>query len=338
MKKRLLLVMMVVLVSVGGPVTVLFAQGADESASANIEVKLAHVYEPSHPWNVGAMKAAEVAKNLSNGRININIYPSSQLGTEPELLEQMLMGSLDACIVGAGQIGTLYSPFNALEMPYTFRNNQHVFQFAQSDLGKSLFEGFRKKFGGRIVGASSFGIRQMTSNKPIYTPDDLKGFKLRVPEQTVTMAYGKAMGANPTPLAFSETYMALQQGTVDGFENTLSTIYANKIYEVQDYVVLTGHVTNATFFVMNDAIFNALDKEDQDILLQAFAEASKLVVEILDKEDNMVKGELEEAGVHVITPDVEAFRKVTASMPQDFSYWWADEFGADFHTKIQNLK
>ena len=329
MKKKVLLLALVAVMSIGMVASV-FAQGSQEVAEKTLEIKLGHVYDPSHPWNAGAVKASELAKELSNGRININVYPAGQLGTEPELLEQVLLGSLDASIAGAGQVGTLYSPFNVLEMPYTFRNNAHVLQFTKSDLGK--------KFGGRIVGASTYGIRQMTSSKLVRTPADLAGFKLRVPEQTVTMAYAKAMGANPTPIAFSEVYMALQQGVVDGQENPLSVINAQKFYEVQKYVILTSHVTNATFFVMNDALFSSLSAADQEILTKAFAAASQLIVDILDSGDNDLKKKFTDAGVEVITPDIEAFRKATASMPKDFSYWWADEFGADFHTKIQNLK
>ncbi|PKL29273.1 MAG: ABC transporter substrate-binding protein [Spirochaetae bacterium HGW-Spirochaetae-2] len=337
MKKKVLLLALIAVMSIGMVASV-FAQGSQEVAGKTLEIKLGHVYDPSHPWHAGAVKASEVAKELSNGRININVFPAGQLGTEPELLEQVLLGSLDASIAGAGQVGTLYSPFNVLEMPYTFRNNAHVLAFTKSDLGQSLFEGFRKKFGGRIVGASTYGIRQMTSSKLVRTPADLAGFKLRVPEQTVTMAYAKAMGANPTPIAFSEVYMALQQGVVDGQENPMSVINAQKFYEVQKYVILTSHVTNATFFVMNDAIYSALSAADKDILAKAFEEAAQHIVNILDSEDNNLKTKFAAAGVEVITPDIEAFRKATASMPKDFSHWWAAEYGADFHTKIQNLK
>ena len=336
-KVTLLLVVVMVL----GMTTSLFAQGGGETAGATakpVEIKLGYIYDPSHPWHAGSVKAAEVAKELSNGRITINLYPAGQLGTEPELLEQVLIGSVDASIAGAGQIGTLYSAFNVLEMPYTFRSNDHVYEFTQSELGKSLFEGFRKKFGGRIVGASAYGVRQLTGNKAIRTPADLDGFKLRVPEQTVTMAYARAMGANPTPIAFSETYMALQQNVVDGQENPMSTINAQKFYEVQPFLNLTSHVTNATFFVMNDAIFSSLSKADQDIILKAFDAGAKLIVEILNSEDKALQEKFAKAGVTIINPDIEAFKKATASMPKEFSHWWADEYGEDFHSKIQNMK
>ena len=338
MNRKLISLVLVIAMLVGS-VSMAFAQGQQEAAGAKtIELRLGHIYDPSHPWNKGAELAVKRAAELSTGRIKITNYPAGQLGTELELQEQMLLGSIDIVVSGAGQVGSIYSPVNVLEMPYTFKDNQHVLAFAESDLGKALFEGYRKKFGGRIIGPSSYGIRQMATDRPVRTPADLAGFKLRVPEQTVTMAYGRAMGANPTPIAFSEAYMALQQGVVNGLENPLSAIYAQKFHEVTSHIILTSHVTNACFFVMNDKKFLSLSAEDQAIILQAFKEGSKLIVDVLDQEDRDLVAEFQKAGKTVITPDLDAFRRATANMPRDFAHWWADEFGADFHSKIQNLK
>lgn len=333
MKKTIVMLMLTVMIAGMGFV---FAEGQAEADGA-VELTLAHIYDPSHAWHKGALKAAEVAEELSGGRIDITIYPAGQQGTEPEILEQAILGSLDIVAAGAGQLGSLYTPINVLEMPYTFRDNQHVLALADSDVGKELFEGFREAQGARVVGTSAYGIRQMTSNKPVYTPEDLDGFKLRVPEQTVCVAYGKAMGANPTPIAYAEAYMALQQGVADGLENPMSAIESMKFYEVQDYIILTHHVTNACFFVMNDAKFNKLSKEDQGIINQAFTEASKLIVDILDEDDRSLVSFFEAEGLEIIEPDIDAFMAATASMPQDFAYWWEDEFGSDLHERIQNV-
>ncbi len=327
--------MAVLLLSAG----LVFSAGQqDRAADDTIRLRLAHIYDPSHAWHHGALKAAEVASELSNGRIQIMVYPAGQQGTEPEILEQAILGSLDIAAAGAGQVGTIYSPINVLEMPYTFRDNQHVLAFGQSELGKEMFEGFRQAHGARIVGPSSYGIRQMSSNKPVYSPADLSGFRLRVPEQTVTVAYGRAMGANPTPIAYAEAYMALQQGVADGLENPLSAISSMKFYEVQDYIVLTSHVTNACFYVMNDAKFQSLSAGDQQIIMDAFWEGSKLIVELLDKDDRELISYFEQQGLTIIEPDIDAFMAATASMPQDFSHWWVNEFGADLHSRIQAIE
>lgn len=312
-------------------------QSDDEKGSDTLILRLGHVYDPSHAWHQGAIRAAEIVSDKTDGRIKIEIYPSSQLGTESEILEQTLFGSIDIGAAGAGQLGTLFKPINVLEMPYTFRDNQHVLAFAKSSIASTLWEDFRKEFNGRIIGVSSYGIRQLTSNKPIMSPADLDSFKLRVPEQTITMAYGKVMGANPTPIAFAEAYMALQQGVVDGLENPMSAIQAMKFYEVQKYLNLTKHVTNSCFFVMNDDKYESLSVADREVLLDAFEEASQYIVELLDKDDRELIAFFEDQGLTIVQPDIQSFMEATASMPEDFSDWWSD-YGPDLHSRIQNIQ
>lgn len=323
--------------SLGGT---LFANGQQEGAAAeeNVVLKLGHVYDPSHAWHKGALRAAEIIADETAGRITLEVYPSSQLGTEPELLEQTLFGSIDIAEAGAGQLGTLFKPINVLEMPYTFRDNAHVLAFGKSDIAATMWEDFRKEFGGKVIGVSSWGVRQLTSNEPVNTPEDLAGFKLRVPEQTICVAYGEAMGANPTPIAYAEAYMALQQGVVDGLENPMSSIKAMKFYEVQKYINLTKHVTNCCFFVMNDAKYNSFSAEDQKIIMDAFEDASAYIVELLNKDDQDLVSFFEAQGLTVNQPDIDAFVKATASMPLEFSDWWAEEYGVDLHSRIQAIK
>jgi len=336
--KKLISLVLIIAMLVGA-LSFAFAEGQKEAkGDQTINLRLGHPYDPSHPWQKGSELAAQRAKELSNGRINITVYPSSQLGTEAELQEQMLVGSIDIVVSGAGQIGTIYSPFNVLEMPYTFKNNQHVIALGKSSVGQELFEGYRKKFGGRIIGPSSYGIRQMATDRAVYSPKDLAGFKLRVPEQTVPLEYGKAMGANPTPTSLAEAYMALQQGVVNGLENPLSAIWAQKYQEVTSHIILTSHVTNVCAYVMNDKKFLSLSKADQDIILQAFDDASKLIVEILDREDKELVAQFKAAGLTVIEPDVDAFRAATAYMPEKFAYWWEKDFGSDLHARIRDLQ
>jgi tripartite ATP-independent transporter DctP family solute receptor len=338
LKRKLMILLLsgALLLSAG---STLFAGGQQDAAgdADNVVLKLGHIYDPSHAWHKGAVRAAEIVAEKTEGRITIEVYPSSQLGTEPEILEQTLFGSIDICEAGAGQLGTLFKPINVLEMPYTFRDNAHVLSFAKSDIAAIMWEDFRNEFGGKIIGVSSWGIRQLTSNEPVNTPEDLAGFKLRVPEQTITVAYGKAMGANPTPIAYAEAYMALQQGVVDGLENPMSSIQAMKFYEVQKYINLTKHVTNCCFFVMNDSKYDSMNAEDQAVVMSAFEEASKYIVELLNKDDKDLIAFFEGQGVTVNQPDIDAFVKATASMPLEFSDWWS-AYGDDLHSRIQSIK
>ena len=304
--------------------------------SPKIIFKLAHVYNPGHAWDEGAKSAAQKVKEKTNGQIEIQVFPSSQLGTEEQITEGVIFGSIDIAVSGAGQIGNLFRPILICEMPYTFKDNNHVIRFGKSEVAKRMFVDLEKEFLVKVLAPSSWGIRQLTSNKPITTPADLKGFKLRVPEQMITVAYGKAMGAEPTPIAYAEAYMALQQNVVDGLENPLSAIKNMRFYEVQKYVNLTSHVTNCCFYLMNGAKFNALSAGQKKLMLDAFDDASKLIVETLNKEDTELLSFFESKGVKIHKPDLEAFKKATADMPAKFRKWWV-RYGEDLHQKIQGM-
>ncbi|GAK59918.1 putative C4-dicarboxylate ABC transporter substrate binding protein [Candidatus Vecturithrix granuli] len=311
--------------------------GIASFAGAKTTFRLAHVYNPDHAWDRGAHLAAKIVAEKTNGEIEIEVFPSSQLGTEEQITEAVIFGSIDMCVSGAGQIGNLFKPIYVLEMPYTFKDNNHVLRFAKSDVAQKMFEDLGKEFQIKVIGTSSYGIRQVLSvNKPIYTPEDLKGFKLRVPEQQITVEYGKAMGADPTPIAYAEAYMALQQGVVDGLENPLSALQNMKFYEVAKYINMTSHVTNCCFYLMNGDKFNSLTKEHQEIILEAFDEASKLIVEILNKDDQELGAFFEKEGLTIIQSDVEAFKKATAAMPHKFRKWWI-RYGEDLHQRIQEM-
>ena len=306
-------------------------------ALAKTTFKLAHVYDPSHIWAVGAEHASKLVSERTGGEIEIEVFPAGQLGTEEQITEAVIFGSIDIAITGSGQIGNLFKPINVVEMPYTFRNNDHVLLFAKSDIGQQMFEDLKSEFGIKVLSAMAYGTRQMTSNKPINTPEDLAGFKLRVAEQNVSLAYAKAMGADPTPIAFQEVYMALQQGVVDGQENPLPTIKAMKFYEVQKYINLTSHVINCGLFSMNAAQFDGLPQEQQDIMVEAFQETAQFIVDNLNQQEKELGAFFEEQGCEIVHSDVEAFKKATASMPQDFRKWWI-RYGDDLHQRIQNLE
>lgn len=297
---------------------------------------LAHVYDPSHPWHKGAEIAAQMIEEKTGGNITIKIFPSSQLGSEEEITEAVIHGAIPIVISGAGQVGNLFKPIYVAEMPYIFQDIDHVIRFANSDIAKELFDDLKEQFGVKVIGASSFGVRHIVANKPIRTPDDLKGFKLRVPEQQVCIAYGQAMGANPTPISYGEAYMALQQGVADGLENPLTAIKAMKFYEVADYISLTGHVINTTFFLMNNAAFESLSKEEQAIFTESFNKAALSIANTLKEQDKELVSFFEKEGLTIVKPDVEAFKRATASMPAEFSDWWS-KYGKDLYQRIQNL-
>jgi tripartite ATP-independent transporter DctP family solute receptor len=322
-----------------------FANGGSDAqapaASAGITqpttLRLAHVYNPGHAWDEGAKLAAKLIKERTNGLITVEVFPASQLGTEEQITEAVIFGSVDFAVSGAGQIGNLFKPIYVAEMPYLFKDLDHVMRFASSDIAQQMFADLENEFGIKVIGTSAYGIRHLASvNKPIVTPADLAGFKMRVPQQQVTVAYGRAMGAEPTPIAFSEAYMALQQGVVDGLENPLSGISAMKFYEVAKYINLTAHVTNLCFFLMNGDLYGSLSPEQQVIFTDAFAEASVLIIDLLKADDASLGAFFESQGCTIVQSDVAAFRAKTKDMPNQFRSWWI-RYGEDLFTRIQNM-
>jgi TRAP-type transport system periplasmic protein len=317
-------------------ILLLFVVSLSLTVGAQTTLRLAHIYDPSHAWSRGAEMAAKLVEERTEGQIKIEVYPNGQLGTEEQITEAAIFGSIDIAISGAGQIGNLFKPINVLEMPYTFENNDHVLRFAKSDIGQQMFADLEQEFSLKVLAAMPYGTRQLTSNKPINTPEDLKGFKLRVAEQQVSLEYARAMGADPTPIAFQEVYMALQQGVVDGQENPLPTIHAQKFYEVQDYINLTSHVINCGTFVMNGDKFNSLSEEHQQVMLDAWSEVAEFITADINESEKKLGAFFEEEGCTLIEPDIDAFREATKDMPTDFAKWWI-RYGADLHSRIQNL-
>ena len=303
---------------------------------AETTFKLAHIYDPSHVWARGSELAAKLVDERTDGEVKIEVYPAGQLGTEEQVLEAVIFGSIDMGIVGCGQIGNLFKPINVLEMPYLFKSNNQVLKFSKSEIGQKMFADLEEEFSVKVLAAMPYGRRQITSNKPIYKPADLKGFKMRVAEQQVGIAYTKAMGADPTPIAFQEVYMALQQGVVDGEENPLPTIKAMKFYEVQKYINLTSHVINTGTFLVNSSKFNDLSKENQEIMLKSFSEAAEFITKDLNKEEEELGSFFEKQGCTLVKSDVEAFKEATKNMPNQFAKWWI-RYGEDLYSKIQNM-
>ena len=335
LKKVLLSALVLVVVLTGTA----WAGGRAETAAVDqpVTLRLAHVYAPDTVYDRGAHVAADVVRERTDGMINIEVFPASQLGSEEAITEAVIFGSIDIVLSGAGQIGNLFKPILVAEMPYTFSDLDHVARFARSDIGQQMFSDLESEFGIKVVGPTSFGVRHVLSvDKPIRTPDDLAGFTLRVPEQQVTIAYGNAMGANPTPIAYAEAYMALQQGVADGLENPLSAFEGMRFYEVADYVNLTSHVTNLLFFLMNGQAFETLSSDYQQIILDAFQEGSTYIIEGLKAEDAELLDYFRAEGLQIIEPDIEAFRTKTSGMPADFRHWWI-RYGEDLHRRIQEL-
>ena len=293
------------------------------AAIAQQKLKFAHVYETSEPYHTYAVWAGgEIAKRTSN-RYAMEVFPASSLGNETQINQGLTLATVDIIYTGQLFAGRAHGPISIGGAPFVFRDFDHWKQYTQSKLFEELVDGYLKGSGGnKVVAITYYGNRQTTSNKPLNRPEDMKGLKIRVPDAPAYLAFPKALGANPTPIAFAEVYLALQNGTVDAQENPLPTIEAKKFYEVQKNISLTGHIVDSLLTVVSGQLWKKLSDADKKIFNDVMHEAAeKTGREIIASETRLV-GEFKKKGINVITVDKNAFREAVlkATKPTEQGY------------------
>lgn len=317
--------------------TVLFFIGIllGPALAAEKVLRFPHTQTTDHPYQIGLLKVADVIKQKTNGRIEIKLFPGSQLGNDPDILEQMSMGSVDFGIMGGAWLGTWHAPFGIFDAGYVFENLEQMYKFADTAAAQEMFNALRAKRGIRILDTWYFGTRQLTTNKSVRTPDDLKGVKIRAVNNPLSIATVRALGANATPMAFPEVYMGLSQGIMDGQENPLPTIVGNKFYEVQKFLILTGHQIQATFVLMSEKTFQSLSPQDQAIVQDTVKSTRSFYNNLMLEQEMSYLKFVQDKGVKVVTPDLEPFRaKALKELPPQFDSQW----GKGLYEKIRQMK
>jgi tripartite ATP-independent transporter DctP family solute receptor len=282
-------------------------------ACAQTKLKWAHVYETSEPFHKWSVWAGEEIKKRTNGRYEVQVFPASTLGKEADINQGLQLGTVDIVLTGASFAARSYPPLAISYFPFIFRDAEHQFKYAKSDVFKELAAGYDKASGNHITAMSYYGARHVTSNKAIAKPEDMKGLKIRVPDAPAYLAFPKSLGANPTPIAFAEVYLALQNKTVDAQENPLPTIVAKKFYEVQTHINLTGHITEMLLAIVGGHVWSKLSDADKKVFEAVFREASaKSNAAIVKSEQELVNDFTTKYGKTVVKSDREAFKKIAA--------------------------
>lgn len=292
--------------------------------AAEITLRWGDVVPATHPSVQMIGRVAEAVKARTGGRVEIQAFPGGQLGGSRDMIEAVANGIQEMVTEGAANFGTWLPTISVVEAPYIWRDAAHLQAAMKGPIGRDYDEQLRKARGMRILGTTYYGTRHLTtSRKEVRTLADMAGFKLRVPENEVFKAMAEAWGARPTPINFNELYLALQQGVVDGQENPLPTIQSGKLFEVQKYLVLTGHIITPRLVVINEAVYQRLRAEDRAALEAALAEGIAWQDQEIAKAEASLARTFEKAGMTVITPDVAAFREaVLKSVPQRFEARW----------------
>ena len=285
------------------------AAAAAAPAQAQTKLKWAHVYETSEPYHKWSVWAGEEFKKRTNGKYEIQVFPASSLGKESEINQGLQLGTVDIILTGASFAATSFPRLAVSYYPFTFRDAEHVIKYSKSPVFKELTEGYRKATGNTVTALTYYGARHATSNKLFTTCEQMKGLKMRVPDAPAYTALPRACGANPTPIAFAEVYLALQNGTVDAQENPLPTIEAKKFFEVQKNIILTGHIADSLLTVVSPTLMGKLTPAEQKILADVTQEAAERATNDIRKREAELVDEFKKKGINVVNVDRGAFQQ-----------------------------
>jgi TRAP-type transport system periplasmic protein len=266
----------------------------------------------SHTWYAAFNHFKKILHQRTDGRIEVQVYPSEQLAKEIESIRLIQAGVIDMTVT-ASLLSNWIEIAAFCEMPFLLRNQADKEYLINGPLGAQIKQEILEKTGLRVVGLFERGQRQLTSNRPIKHPDELNGMILRVPSVPTFVTAWSAMGAKPTPMAFSEVFTSLQQGTIEGQENPLELILSSGFSEVQKYVNRTNHVMSWSYPVIGEAQFQKLPKDLQGIFLNAAIEMENYERELFLNNQNEVEKQLKDNGMQFIEVDNDAFSRKCAS-------------------------
>jgi tripartite ATP-independent transporter DctP family solute receptor len=300
-------------------------------AAAQTKLKWAHVYEVAEPYHTEALAAAEEIKKRTGGRYEIQVFPASQLGNENQINEGLGLGTIDMIYTGAAFAGSIHKPIAITNAPYTLRDFDHWKAYRDGKLFRDIAKGYEDKTRHKVIALTYYGQRHVTANKEIRKPEDMKGMKLRVPPAPLYLMFTKSVGANATPIAFAEVYLALQQGTVDGQENPLPTIMAKKFHEVQSHIMLTGHITESLLTIVGSHVWSKLSDADKKVFEEVLIQAAAKATDNIRGSEQQLADAFRKLGKTVVEVDRDAFRKVAIPLHNDPSAgagWTPAEYDA----------
>jgi tripartite ATP-independent transporter DctP family solute receptor len=287
-------------------------------AHAQQEIKLGHVGEPGSIFQISADEFAKRANTKLGGKAKVVVFGSSQLGGDKEMLQKVKLGTLDM-VVPSTVMSSEVDLFGVFEMPYLVKDRAHMGRIEKDVFWPKLAPEAEKK-GLKILAVWENGYRHITNSKrPIKSPADLKGIKLRVPEGKWRLKMFQAYGANPSPMKFSELFTALQTGVMDGQENPYTQIYSAKLQEVQKYLSLSGHVYTPAYVIVGARQWNALPPDVRKVLEDTAKETQAFVYETAAKDDTALLEKLKQAGMQVNDVDKEAFVAASKPIYEEFS-------------------
>jgi len=285
---------------------------------AAVEIKIGHVLTTDSAWHVNLEGFAKEVAEKTEGRVVFKIYPGSQLGNEKDLIEGLMLQTIDGGLIGGGSFQSIDPRFGVEALPYAWKDHQTAYKAMDGEIGKFLL-GILESKGIKGISWWENGFRHITNNKrPIVVPKDMEGLKIRVTPDKMRLDTFKALGASPIPINFGELYTALQQGVVDAQENPLGIIYANAFYEVQKYLSLSGHTWGSALLCFNSSAWKRIPDKDKPVV-EAIANKwrDRERQQIINEESDML-AKLKEKGMKVNEVDKEAFKAAVQPVWKDY--------------------
>jgi tripartite ATP-independent transporter DctP family solute receptor len=274
---------------------VAFAKGAEEEVVKPVVMKLGETHAADYPTTMGDQKFADLVKERTNGRIIIEVYPAKQLGEETAVIEQVQIGAIEFTRVSISPMAAFYKPFDALQMPYLYRNADHMWKVLNGPIGQRFLDSVASA---NFVGLCYYdgGQRSFYTKNPVKVPGDLKGMKIRVQESALMVGLVESFGAVAQPMPFGEVYSALQTGVIDGAENNFPSYDTTGHYEVAKYYVMDSHTRVPEILVASKIAFDRLSPEDQAIIKQAAKDSVEYQKKLWAEKVGVSRKKVEAAG------------------------------------------
>ena len=310
-------------------------ESSPEASEGKIyELKLGHVAEPDNPYALGATRFAELVKERTNGKVIVKIFPSSQLGNQQKLIESLVFGSVDFAMTTTAVLGQFEENLLVFGYPYMFENRDHAYK-ALATVGIEVAANLENK-GIKMLGYFENGIRHVINNKrPVHTPADMKGLKMRVMTTPVYVEMMKSLGADPTPMSFGEVYSACSTGTVDGLEVPAVHIWQKRFFEVNKYVSLTGHTYESEPLTMSMKTWNKLPEEYRNIIMESVKDALDYSRKLARDQESDFFQKIKDSGK---TEIIEVDRSLFATSTKAVWVALETEQSAGLIERIQSLK
>lgn len=315
-----ILMLSIITVLVVSVIYIFFTGSETVESDGDVIIRFAHGQPESNERHEAVMHFKELVEEQSD--MEVRVYPNEQLGTEAEMIESVTLNDLQ--MVAASAFSQYDQRISIFELPYLFESYEEAWEVLDGDVGEEVAEPFLEN-NLKIIAYFENGMRHVTANKKIESPEDFRGLNIRTPEFPLSLATFQAMGANPTPMAFGELYMALQQRTVDAQENPISNIYTSRFQEVQQYLNKTTHQYMPLPVAISDDFWESLSEEQQQVVETSAQEAAQYHRDLIVENEEKIEDILEEEGMEVVEVDIEPFREQTESVHETYRSIYGDE-------------